>query len=135
MRRHSRAGGKSSNAQAQKAVARKSRIAPKAGHPRSSSTTNLETEVARLTRERDEAFRQQAATAGVLKAISRSAFDLEAVLNTLVESAARVCEAERGLILRPTGKNASYYAAASYGHTMEEPRDRRTAKVLHDDRW
>jgi two-component system, NtrC family, sensor kinase len=44
---------------------------------------------------------------------------LEALLNTVVESAARVCEAERGLILRPTGKNASYYAAASYGHTTE----------------
>jgi two-component system, NtrC family, sensor kinase len=119
MRRRSRTGGKPPNAQAPKAVARKSRITPKAGHPRSTSSTNLETEVARLTRERDEAFRQQAATAGVLKAISRSAFDLEAVLNTLVESAARVCEAERGLILRPTGKNASYYAAASYGHTTE----------------
>ena len=48
MRRRSRAGGKSPNAQAPKAAARKSRIAPKAVRPRSASTANLEIEVARL---------------------------------------------------------------------------------------
>ena len=74
MRRRSRAGGKSSSAQAQKAAARKRRIAPKAGHPRSTSTANLETEVAQLARERDEALEQQAATSEVLNAISRSTF-------------------------------------------------------------
>ena len=89
MKRRSRAGGKSPNAQAPKAVARKSRIARKATHNRGSSVAVDKTKIARLARERDEAFRQQTATAGVLKAISRSAFDLEAVLNTLVESAAR----------------------------------------------
>ena len=67
MRRRSRAGGKSPNAQAPKAAARKSRIAPTAARPRSPSAAREETKVARLTRERDEAFQQQAATAEVLK--------------------------------------------------------------------
>ena len=41
------------------------------------------------------------------------------MLNTLLESAARLCEADKGAILRPTGKDASYYVAASYRHTPE----------------
>src|SRR5262249_45764331 len=39
--------------------------------------------------------------------------------NTLVKSAAQLCEADKAQILRPTGKDASYYSAASYGHTPE----------------
>jgi hypothetical protein len=59
MRRRSRAGGKSLDAQPGKAAARKSRIAPKAGHRRSTSTANLETEVARLSRELNESLERQ----------------------------------------------------------------------------
>src|SRR5262249_38171768 len=66
----------------------------------------------RLLNELRESLQQQTATADVLKVISRSAFDLPTVLNTLVESAAQPCEGDKAQILRPTGKDASYYSAA-----------------------
>jgi GAF domain-containing protein/DNA-binding response OmpR family regulator len=71
----------------------------------------------RLLNELRESLQQQTATADVLKVISRSAFDLPTVLNTLVESAARLCEADKAQILGP--RDGGYYQAASYGHTRE----------------
>jgi len=81
------------------------------------SVTDLQKQLDRRTRERDEAREQQAATAEVLKVISRSTFNLQAVLDTLVESATRLCEAQDGFILLPEGE--VFRAAARFGFTPE----------------
>ena len=118
MRRRSRAGGKSPNAHAPKAAARESRIAQEGARPRSSSAAHEEATVAWLNRERDDALQQQRATADVFKVISRSTFDLKVVFEMLVESAAKLCEADFADIWRPNG--SSYRVAASYQTTAAQ---------------
>ena len=113
MRRRSRAGGEPAKKRRRKAVTAKRRNAPKAVRGHSSSPADQETEIARLTRELDEARQQQTATADVLKVISSSPGELEPVFQAMLENATRLCEASYGAMWLCEGDG--FRSAALYG--------------------
>jgi hypothetical protein len=110
MKRRSRAGGKPVKALPSMALKLKGRKAPKPVSRPALSPSGQETEVVRLTRERDAALEQQTATSEVLHVISTSRGELEPVFHIMLERAVRICEAKFGALYRFDG-NALLLAA------------------------
>ena len=128
MRRRSRTGGEPVKARHRKAAAEKRRNALKAVRRRSSSAGGQETKVAWLSRERDEALEQQTATSALLSVISGSNFDLDAVLQSVIDTAARLCRAEKSVIFRL--EQGAYRFAAAHGVKPAYLEIERTTPIL-----
>ena len=109
MKRRSRAVGEPNKAQRRKTPEPKRRNKPKTVARSISSSAGKETEVARLTRELNEASEQQSATADVLRMISSSPRDIQPVLDAIVRTAGELCASEYSLLFRL--RDGKYYVA------------------------
>ena len=96
------------------------------------SYATLEQKVADRTRDLAESLEQQTATAEVLKVISRSAFELQPVLETVTENATKLCRAHQGHILRLDGD--VYRLGVGYGITPEFKEFMERHPIRRDDR-
>jgi class 3 adenylate cyclase len=100
----------------------------------------LERELAEARRQRDEGLAREAATGAVLRAIATSSADLQSVLDTIAESAARVCDADDAQLFRVVGDNLRSVAAFGSMPTLplgsEEPitRDWTAGRAVLDRR-
>jgi len=122
MTRRSRESGKQAKPRRRTAEMPKRAIPPKTVPGRRSTATTQETETARLTRERDEALERERATAEVLRVISSSR-NLDAVFQTMLENATRLCEGESASLLLREGGDfrfvARYNAPAALAEQMK----------------
>jgi transcriptional regulator with GAF, ATPase, and Fis domain len=104
-------------AETQRRKTLKRRNAAKAAGRRGSLVAGRETNVAQLTRERDEALEQQAATSEVLRVISRSPTDVQPVFNAIAESATRLCDGHFSFVVRFDGDLMHF--AACHGLSVD----------------
>jgi hypothetical protein len=108
MKQRSRSGGKPIKGRRRKTPAKHRNVPKDAPSPKVPNSES-ESGFRRLTRELSEARERQAATSEVLKAISRSTFDLRTVLDTLLQSAVKLCSAVA------QRKGDTFYRSVSYG--------------------
>jgi hypothetical protein len=105
MKRRSGGGGGRVKARGRKAARSTRRNAPKDKRDRGGFIAGQGTIVARLTRERDEALLRETANSEILRLISTSPGDLDLVFSTILEHAARICNANFGTLFRFDGEN------------------------------
>ena len=112
MKHRSRSSGKPIKGRRRKTPAKRRNVPNDTPAPNVPNSKN-DLEFRRLTRELSEAREQQAATSEVLKAISGSTFDLRTVLDTLLQSAVKLCSADQGTVAQR--KDDTFYRSVSYG--------------------
>ena len=131
MKRRSKAFGKAGKAGRREAATPKRRRSPAKTEPgRRATTTGLETDVARLTRERDEALEREKATAEVLRVISSSPGDLTPVFETILERATQLCEATHGHIWRYDGEQLHAVAVRGDSYFVEWLRQHNSTRPI-----
>ena len=131
MKRRDKTGGKAAKAQRPKTLKRGS--APKIAGRRSSPVSNMDTDVARLTRERDEALERQTATAEILGAISGSPTDTQPVFDAIVQSGLKLFPGAATTIVLPDGDQMQAVAIADKDSKREKAWRRRFPSCARPD--